>query len=142
MFEQSMNIIAMDTEFKYTAEDEEWVMSQIDKVEKIVATNFYWRDNPYNNTGLIRKLLAKGKKVIIITNCPYDFGATPEAKTIICNFSQTRESIRVAAEIIYGKREGKGKWPLKKYMMHKKSIPLSEDFQEDPGENTITVPVF
>ncbi len=142
MFEQSMNIIAMDTEFKYTAEDEEWVMGQIDKVDKIVVTNFYWRDNPYNNTRLIRKLLAKGKKVIVITNCPYDLGATPEAKTIICNFSQTRESIRVAAEIIYGKRKGEGQWPLKKYSMPKKSVPLSEDFQDDEGENTITVPLF
>jgi hypothetical protein len=70
---------------------------------------------PANNTDLIKKLLAKGKKGIVVTNCPYELGAVPQAGTVICNYSVTPESLRVAAEIIYGKTESQGKWMLKHY---------------------------
>lgn len=142
MFKQSMNVIAMDTEFKYTEEDERWIMTQINKVDKIVMSNFYWRDNPYNNNNLVRKLLKKNKKVIVITNNPYPFGATPEAKSVVCNFSQTRESIRAAVEILYGIRKPEGVWPLKKFEWPKTSRPVAELREEEEGENTILIPVF
>lgn len=115
MYEQSRNIIGLDTDFKASREDEEFVMNYIDQADVIVATNYYWRLCPANNTDLIRKLIAKGKKVIVVTNCPYELSAVIQAKTVICNYSVTPESLKAAAEIIYGKTKPQGKWMLKHY---------------------------
>ena len=92
MYEQSMNIIGLDTKFKASKEDEDFLMEYVDQTDVIVATNYYWRLCPANNTELIKKLLAKGKKVVVVTNCPYELGALAEAKTVICNYSVTPES--------------------------------------------------
>jgi hypothetical protein len=39
MFEQSSDIIALDTKFKATQEDEEFLMQYVDEADVIVATN-------------------------------------------------------------------------------------------------------
>lgn len=115
MFEQSGNILALDTKFKASAEDEAFILEHVDEADVIVATNYYWRLCPANNTDLIQRLIAKGKKVVVVTNCPYELGAVPQAGTVICNYSVTPESLRVAAEIVYGKTEPQGQWMLKHY---------------------------
>ena len=115
MIEQSKNIFTLDSKFKASADDEAFIMEYVDQADVVVATNYYWRLCPANNTDLIKKLIAMGKKVIVVTNCPYELGAVPQAKTVICNYSITPESLRVAAEIIYGKTEAQGQWMLKHY---------------------------
>jgi hypothetical protein len=121
--EQSANIIGLDTRFKATQEDEEFLMQYADEADVIVATNYYWRLCPANNSDLIKKLIAKGKKVVVVTNCPYELGAVPQAGTVICNYSVTPESLRVAAEIIYGKTQPQGKWMLRYYAQPVASRP-------------------
>ncbi len=145
MFEQSKNILALDTKFKASAEDEEFIMEHVDDADIIVATNYYWRLCPANNTDLIKKLIAKGKKVIVVTNCPYELGAVPQAKTVICNYSVTPESLRVAAEIIYGKTEAQGKWMLKHYekpVTSKDSAVQLKGGITETGDNEIEQVVF
>jgi hypothetical protein len=115
MIEQSKNIFTLDSKFKASADDEAFIMEYVDQADVIVATNYYWRLCPANNTDLIKKLIAMGKKVIVVTNCPYELGAVPQAKTVICNYSITPESLGVAAEIIYGKTKAQGQWMLKCY---------------------------
>ena len=115
MVEQSRNIYCVDTKFKATKEDVNFLMGYMDEVDVIVATNYYWRLCPANNTDLIRKLIAIGKKVIVVTNCPYELGAVPEAVTVICNYSVTPESLKAAARMVYGKLVSQGKWMLKHY---------------------------
>lgn len=145
MFEQSNNILALDTKFKASAEDEAFIMEYVDEADVIVATNYYWRLCPANNTDLIRKLIAMGKKVVVVTNCPYELGAVPQAKTVICNYSVTPESLRVAAEIIYGKTEPQGRWMLKHYEKPVKSREASIKLKGGitaTGENEIEQVVF
>lgn len=145
MFEQSKNILALDTKFKATAEDEEFIMEYADEADVIVATNYYWRLCPANNTDLIKKLIAKGKKVVVVTNCPYELGAVPQAKTVICNYSVTPESLRVAAEIIYGKTESQGQWMLKHYekpVTSKESEVKLKGGITESGDNEIDQVVF
>jgi beta-N-acetylhexosaminidase len=146
MYEHSMNIIGLDTNFKASKEDEEFLMDYIDQADVIVATNYYWRLCPANNTDLIRKLIAKGKKVIVVTNCPYELGAVPQAQTVICNYSVTPESLKVAAEVIFGKMEPQGKWMLKHYKRKVKSSTQST-FEikggiTEEGDNEIKQVVF
>jgi beta-N-acetylhexosaminidase len=146
MYEYSMNIIGLDTKFKASLEDEQFIMDYVDQADVIVATNYYWRLCPANNTDLIKKLVAKGKKVIVVTNCPYELGAVPEAKTVICNYSVTPESLRVAAEILFGKTKPQGKWMLKHYekptrSKRESSVKLKGGITET-GDNEITQVVF
>ncbi|MBN1361104.1 MAG: hypothetical protein JW993_10945 [Sedimentisphaerales bacterium] len=115
MVDQSRNIHCVDSKFKATREDVDFIVGYVDEVDVIVATNYYWRLCPANNTDLIRKLLAAGKKVVVVTNCPYELGAVPEAGTVICNYSVTPESLKAAARMIYGKLASQGKWMLKHY---------------------------
>ena len=121
MVEQSKNIYCVDTKFKATADDVDFLMDYVDEVDLIVATNYYWRLCPANNTELIRKLITMGKKVIVVTNCPYELGAVPEAATVICNYSVTPESLKAAARMVYGKLESQGQWMLKHYAQPLKS---------------------
>jgi len=145
MIEQSKNILTMDSKFKASAEDVEFIMEYVDQADVIIATNYYWRLCPANNTDLIKKLIDMGKKVIVVTNCPYELGAVPQAKTVICNYSVTPESLRVAAEIIYGKTESQGKWMLKHYEMPTASgqskVVLKGGITAD-GDNEIDQVVF
>ena len=145
MFEQSKNILALDTKFKASAEDEEFIMEYVNEADIIVATNYYWRLCPANNTDLINKLIAMGKKVIVVTNCPYELGAVPLAKTVICNYSVTPESLKVAAEIIYGNTEAKGKWMLKHYEKPIASKDVKVELKggiTETGDNEINQVVF
>jgi beta-N-acetylhexosaminidase len=146
MYEQSMNIIGLDTKFKASQEDEDFLMGYVDQADVIVATNYYWRLCPANNTDLIRKLIKMGKKVVVVTNCPYEMGALSEAKTVVCNYSVTPESLRVAAEILYGKTKPQGKWMLKHYKKPVKSkreasFKLKGGITET-GDNEINQVVF
>jgi beta-N-acetylhexosaminidase len=146
MYEQSMNIIGLDTKFKASKEDEDFVMEHAAEADVIVATNYYWRLCPANNTELIKKLIAMGKKVVVVTNCPYELGALAEARTVICNYSVTPESLKAAAKLIYGKIQSQGKWMLKHYEMPVKSKDRSS-FKikggiTDTGDNEITQVVF
>jgi beta-N-acetylhexosaminidase len=146
MYDQSMNIIGLDTAFKATKEDEEFIMNYVDDVDIIVATNYYWRLCPANNSDLIKKLISKGKKVIVVTNCPYELGALAEAKTVICNYSVTPESLKAAVKLIYGKIKSQGKWMLKCYDKPVKSKSESS-FKikggiTETGDNEINQVVF
>jgi beta-N-acetylhexosaminidase len=146
MYEQSMNIIGLDTKFKASQEDEDFVMGYVDQADVIVATNYYWRLCPANNTDLIKKLIKKGKKVVVVTNCPYELSAVPEARTVICNYSVTPESLRAAARLIFGKLKPQGKWMLKHYKKPVKSkaeskLKLKGGITET-GDNEIKQVVF
>ncbi|HBG25463.1 MAG: hypothetical protein A2Y10_09850 [Planctomycetes bacterium GWF2_41_51] len=145
MYEQSMNIIGLDTKFKATQDDEAFIMQQLKEnpdIEVIIATNYYWRLCPNNNSALIKKLLAMGKKVVVVTNCPYELGAVAEAKTIVCNYAATRQSAKATANVLYGKTKPQGKWPLKKYQMPVISKPLEANGIFKAAENEVTGVVF
>ena len=146
MYEQSMNIIGLDTKFKASKEDEDFVMEHAGEADVIVATNYYWRLCPANNTELIKKLIAMGKKVVVVTNCPYELGVLAEARTVICNYSVTPESLKAAAKLVFGKLQSQGKWMLKHYEMPVKSKDRStfkiKGGITEAGDNEITQVVF
>jgi beta-N-acetylhexosaminidase len=146
MYEQSPNIIGLDTKFKASREDEEFLMDLVDQADVIVATNYYWRLLPANNSDLIRRLIALGKKVVVVTNCPYELGAVAEAGTVVCNYSVTPESLRAAAKVVYGKLDPQGKWILRNYAKPERSrqessVRILGGVTAD-GENEVTTVVF
>jgi len=142
MMANSPNVIGMDTQFAATDDDRKWVFDLAAKADVIVATNYYWRLCPANNTELIRDLLAAGKKVIVVTNVPYELGAVPEAGTVICTFGLSPDNVKVAADMIFGKCEGKAVWPLKNYALPVASRPLDPARQAQRKKNVIDEVVF
>jgi len=119
MYGYSMELLAADTEFSATDSDKKIINSVMNDVDIVVATNHFFRGEPENNSAMMRELIAAGKKLVLITNTPYEFSALPEAGTVICTFSSTPESLRIAAGIVFGAEKPEGTWPLKHYVANK-----------------------
>jgi beta-N-acetylhexosaminidase len=112
MWSHSMDVECTDIEFTATEDDERFVLPLVEASDIIVLMNHYWRGGGDNNA-FVKKVLATGKKVIIVTNTPYELSVPAEARNVICIWSSTPESLRVAADILFGKEKPQGVWPLK-----------------------------
>jgi hypothetical protein len=108
-------MINMDTEFNATDDEVELAVSLLPQVDVVVMTNYYWRIIPENNSHLVTAIKAAGTPVVVVTNNPYRMGTTDDADAVICTFGCGPQSLRAAAELIYGTTDAPGRWPLKHY---------------------------
>jgi beta-N-acetylhexosaminidase len=96
-----------------TAEEEETVFEHCDKFELIIMSNWFYRSNVKSNSALVEKLIARGRKVLILANTPYEEQCIPKsAANVIVQFGVTPLSIEAVADIIFGYKEAKGIWPI------------------------------
>ncbi len=103
MAKHSMNLILDDTGFYASDEDMEESLELAKKADLVVMTNYYARiEKKGNNQRLVKALKAAGHTVIVVTNFPYRKGVTKEADAVICNFSGSPDSIRAAADLLWG----------------------------------------
>ena len=66
-------------------------------------TNYYARiEKRGNNSHVVKALKDAGHTVVVVTNFPYRKGTTKEADAVICNFSGSPDSIRSAADLLWG----------------------------------------
>lgn len=107
-----------ETDLEVAPEQAKAVLEMAEKVDVVIAMSFFFRGNPTNGD-LIRELIKRGKKVIQVSACPYDNTCVAEAPTLLVTFSAMPRSLEAAANIIYGKAEAGGKWPLKDYQLPK-----------------------
>jgi beta-N-acetylhexosaminidase len=108
----TLEAVPMDTEFRATEAERELALSLLEQVDAVLMTNWYWRIRPENNTALVRAVREAGKPVILVTNNPYAMGAAREADAVVCTWSVTPESLRAAADVLFGKARAPGAWPL------------------------------
>jgi beta-N-acetylhexosaminidase len=105
MTKHSTNLILDDTAF-HADEDEgelDEALELAKQADLVVMTNFFARiEKRGNNSQLVRKLKAAGHTVIVVTNTPYIVGTTAEADAVVCNFSGSPDSIRAAADFLFG----------------------------------------
>jgi beta-N-acetylhexosaminidase len=116
MSEHSTNLILVDTDFAATEDEIAECLELAKKADLVVMTNYYARIvKAGNNQLLARKLREAGHKVVVVTNSPYIEGTTKEADVVVCNFSGTPDSIRAAADLLFGKIKPspKTKLPIK-----------------------------
>jgi beta-N-acetylhexosaminidase len=103
MAKHSMNLILDDTGFYGSDEDIEEALKLAKLADLVVMTNYYARiEKKGNNQRLVKALKAAGHTVIVVTNFPYRRGVTKEADAVVCNFSGTPDSIRGAADLLWG----------------------------------------
>lgn len=112
MLDHSLNMVNMDTEFQATNDEVQLALSLLPQVDVVVMTNYYWRIYPENNGELLKAIRKAGKPVIVVTNNPYPMGSAPDADAVVCTYGVAPECLRAAAEVVYGKIESKGSWPL------------------------------
>lgn len=97
-----------------TDDDMQRVLRRAAQAEIVVATNYYYHKAASSNTAIIRKLIEAGKRVVVITNTPYEFGAPDEADTVIVVFNPgSREHLRAAARVVYGSLTPISKLPVR-----------------------------
>jgi len=100
----STNLILVDTAFCAFEEEINECLQLAKQADLVVMTNYYARIvKAGNNQLLVKKLKEAGHKVVVVTNNPYLVGTTKEADTVVCNFSGTPDSIRAAADLLFGK---------------------------------------
>ena len=104
MTKHSTNLILDDTEFAPTEEDVDEVLELAKQADLVVITNYYARIvKGGNNREIVRKLKEAGHTVVVVTNYPYIEGTTKEADAVVCNFSGSPDSIRISADLLFGK---------------------------------------
>ncbi len=103
MASHSMNLILDDTAFHASEDDVEEALRLAKMADLVVVTNYYARiEKRGNNQHLVKALKAAGHTVVVVTNFPYIKGTTKEADAVVCNFSGSPDSIRAAADLLFG----------------------------------------
>ncbi len=104
MVKNSENLILVDTEFSAFEDEIKECLELAKQADLVVMTNYYARIvKSGNNQLLVKKLKQAGHKIVVVTNYPYIEGTTKEADVVVCNFSGTPDSIRVSADLLFGK---------------------------------------
>jgi beta-N-acetylhexosaminidase len=105
-----------ETGFGFNEKEDEAVVRFVEegRYDLILCTNYYDRaEKPHT---YVKTLIDKGLPVVLITNTPYGIkgiaGLIPEAKTIVLNMNLTPEGLRTTREVLLGRVQPKGAWPL------------------------------
>lgn len=108
MLEQSSNVVSVEIEgFQApSGRDRRRVMDRLDEADVLVATDYGTKDKKVG-TEFLKQLVATGKTVIVVTNSP--FKVADELETVLVTYSDATESLRAAAEILYGRRQATGR---------------------------------
>jgi beta-N-acetylhexosaminidase len=103
MTKYSTNLILDDTGFYASDEDIQEALKLAKEADMVVMTNYYARiEKKGNNQRLVKALKDAGHTVVVVTNFPYRKGTTTDADAVICNFSGSPDSIRAAADLLFG----------------------------------------
>jgi beta-N-acetylhexosaminidase len=132
MATHSINLILDDTAFHAGDEDVEEALRLAKGADLVVMTNYYARiEKRGNNQHLVKALKDAGHTVVVVTNFPYLRGTTKEADAVVCNFSGSPDSIRIAADLLFG--------TVKPYPTTKMPIDLSAE-KNLPAQAPVAAP--
>jgi beta-N-acetylhexosaminidase len=109
----SPNTVYLETQTPPDAADLQRFQERVAGVDTVVFFNVFWRGST-SNRALIRETVRLGKRVIVATNDLYDGYFLPTAGTVLCTFGAVPEGLRIAADILYGREQPAGRWPLKR----------------------------
>jgi beta-N-acetylhexosaminidase len=107
------NVSYLETAYTLDSQDIENIRRRVKAFDTIIITNFYIRGKLSNNE-MVRELCKdKAKKVILVTNTPYEVLSIPaEADTVIVTFATSPDNIEATAGVIFGGIRAEGEWPI------------------------------
>lgn len=125
MTNHSTNLILADTDFSANEQEIAECLELAKQADLVVMTNYYARIVKAGNNRLLAKQLKDaGHKIVLVTNYPYVEGTTSEADVVVCNFSGTPDSIRISADLLFGKVKPSAKTKLPITLGVQKEAPL------------------
>ncbi len=108
----SSNVDYLETDYTWDAKDRENIAAEIANYDTVVITNYFIRGKLCNKEA-IEEIIASGKKVIVVTNTPYEEISIPKnAKSVVVTFATSPDNIEVVAGTLYGKITPEGVWPV------------------------------
>lgn len=108
----SENVDYLETDYTWDDKDRESIAKELEKYDTVVITN-YFRRGTLGNRDAIEKIIESGKKVIVVTNTPYEEVSIPKnAKSVVITFATSPDNIEVVAGTLYGKIRPEGVWPV------------------------------
>lgn len=69
----------------------------------------------HSSVPVVEKLLAAGRKVVVLSTSPYEYSIPPAARCVLVTYGQVPPILKNAADVLYGKSKPQGRWPLKHY---------------------------
>jgi len=112
-----------ETSFGFNEKEDEAVLRFVQasqergKYDLIICTNYYDRaEKPHT---YVKALIDQGLPVLLITNTPYCIkdiaGLIPQTPSIVLNLNLTPEGMRTTRDVLLGRLQPKGSWPLSNY---------------------------
>lgn len=113
------NVSYLEVAYTFDAEDKERIRRRVKDFDTIVVTNYFTRGKLSNNE-MVKELASdKSKKVVLITNTPYEELSIPaEADTVVVTFATSPNNIKVTAGALFGEISPEGEWPVQ-YQLRK-----------------------
>jgi len=109
----SNNVDYLETDFTWDENDIKKIEEVVAYYDTIVITNYYTRGKLCNKKK-IEELLESGKKIIVVTNMPYEEISVPEnAKSVVITFATSPDNVHVTAGTLFGEIIPEGVWPVK-----------------------------
>lgn len=109
----NVNISYLETSYTLDEEDIANIRRRAKDFDTIVITNFYIRGSLSNNDMVKELAQDKSKKVVLVTNTPYEALSIPsEADTVIVTFATSPDNIEVVAGALFGEISPEGEWPV------------------------------
>lgn len=91
----------------YTEQDRAWTLERAAEADTIICTSYYNYRTNASMVELLREIHALGKKLIVVSNTPYEkFGVPAEIDTAVITFCPSvPEGCQAVADMIYGDLE-------------------------------------
>jgi beta-N-acetylhexosaminidase len=112
--ERAANVEDYETALEVSEADAEAVLALAGKAEVTIVLCAFWRSLP-TLVDVVERLIAAGRKVVVVTNTPYPLSVPEKAGTVLLTFSVMPPSLEHAADVLYGKGDCPGQWPLKRF---------------------------
>lgn len=106
------NISYLETNYTMDNEDIENVRRRSKEFDTIIITNFYIRGKLSNNEIVKELSLDNSKKIIMLTNTPYELSIPNEADSVVITFATSPHNIEISAGAIFGQITPEGEWPI------------------------------
>lgn len=108
----SRHVDYLETAYTWDKQDRETIAREMADYDTLVITNYFLRGKLCNRDA-IEEIIASGKKVIVITNTPYEEISIPKnAKGVIVTFATSPDNIEIVAGALFGKITPEGVWPV------------------------------